>query len=102
MGLTRAIKTTHPNGRLLSLIDILEVRFKDMLHALLVLTVANKGFKLISEDFQGFLGGIIIDTGYTLIDQLPGGRVLQVDFSVLLHGHPFDHNSLSAVIGIAR
>ena len=82
MGFSRSIEAADPGGRLLRFADILQVCFQDVLHAFLVLPIADEGFQLISEDIHSLLGLFIIYARYTLINKFLGSRIFLVNFSI--------------------
>jgi len=86
VGFTRAEETTDPDGRLLGLIQVLEVGFQNMLKSSLVLALANKGLQLIPEHGHGFVGSCVIYTGDTFVDELPCGWIFRIYVSIF-HGN---------------
>ncbi len=101
MRLARAVEAADPHGRLLGLLDVLQVDVEDVFQALFVLAIADKGFELVPQDGQRLVGLLVVDAGHALVDQLSGRRVLLVDVAIE-HVLPLVQNSLSAVIGTAR
>ena len=47
---TRTVEATHPHGRLLGLLDVLQVGIEDVLQTFFVLAIANEGIQLITQD----------------------------------------------------
>ena len=99
--LARAVEAADPHGRLLGLLDVLQVDVEDVFQALFVLAIAHEGFELVPQNGQRLVGLFVVDAGHALVDQLSGRRVLLVDVAIE-HVLPLVQNSLSAVIGTAR
>ena len=99
--LARAIESAHPDGRLLSLIDVLQIGLDDVRKAFLVLAIADKGLQLVPEDRKCLIGAFVVNVGHAFVDEFPRRRVLGIDLSVVHHALLYQA-SMSAVIGTAR
>jgi len=83
MGFAGAIEPAHPNGRLLGLVDILEVGFEDVRHPFFVLAITNERFQFVAKNRQRMAGCLVVDACHPLVDQLPGGWILLINVTIL-------------------
>ena len=87
MRFTGTEKATYPNGGLLGLVYILQIGFKNMLHAFFVLSFTDKGIQFIAQNSKGVARIFIVHIGNTFVEQASGGWVC-LKKSTIYHVQP--------------